>query len=150
MTFLMMAAVALTLSAGAEVRRARRAGRPPGGALGGRGADGDARSVGRRRVVAGALIKATGAVLLPFIVISRRRLAPILGAALAALVGALAAYAAFGVHGVNIVAALNRDAAFVSTDSFPTEVAHLFGKRGVFPDRPHAPEGRARRRSCCI
>ncbi|MFI5009622.1 MAG: hypothetical protein ACHQDY_05035, partial [Solirubrobacterales bacterium] len=84
-------------------------------------------------IVAGALIKATGAVLLPFIVLSRRRLAPILGAALALLVGALAAYAAFGVHGVNIVSALNRDAAFVSTDSFPTEVAHLFGKRGVFP-----------------
>ena len=26
-----------------------------------------------------------------------------------------------------------RDAAFVSTDSFPTEIAHLFGKPGVFP-----------------
>ena len=36
-------------------------------------------------------------------------------------------------HGVNIVAALNRDAAFVSTDSFATEIAHLFGKPGVFP-----------------
>jgi hypothetical protein len=84
-------------------------------------------------VVTGALVKATGAVLLPFMVISRRRLAPILGAALGALVGALAAYVAFGVHGVNIVAALNRDAALVSTDSFPTEVAHLFGKPGVFP-----------------
>jgi hypothetical protein len=107
MTFLMMAAVALTLS--------------------GRDAWAGA------SVVAGALIKATGAVLLPFIVLSRRRLAPVLGAALALLVGALAAYVAFGVHGVNVVSALNRDSAFVSTDSFPTEVAHLFGKRGVFP-----------------
>jgi hypothetical protein len=34
---------------------------------------------------------------------------------------------------VDIVSALNRDSAFVSTDSFPTEVAHLFGKPGVFP-----------------
>jgi len=34
---------------------------------------------------------------------------------------------------VNIVSALNRDAAFVSTDSFPTEIAHLLGKPGVFP-----------------
>jgi hypothetical protein len=107
MTLLMMAAVALTL-AGRE-------------------------SWAGASVVAGALVKATGAVLLPFMVISRRRLAPILGAALAALVGALAAYVAFGVHGVDVVAALNRDAALVSTDSFPTEVAHLFGKPGVFP-----------------
>ena len=36
-------------------------------------------------------------------------------------------------HGVNVVAALNRDAAFVSTDSFANEIAHLFGKPGVFP-----------------
>ncbi len=54
--------------------------------------------------------------------------------ALAMLVlGALVAYAVFGSDGVNVVAALNRDAAFVSTDSFPTEIAHLFGKPGVFP-----------------
>ena len=107
MTFLMMAGVALTL-AGRETWA---------------GAS----------VMAGALVKATGGVLLPFMVISQRRLAPIVGAALAALVGALVAYVAFGVHGVDIVAALNRDAALVSTDSFPTEVAHLFGKPGVFP-----------------
>jgi hypothetical protein len=111
MTLLMMAAVALTLA-----QREAWAG---------------------ASVVAGALVKATGAVLLPFMVLSselvRRRLAPIAGAALAVLVGALAAYVAFGSHGVNIVAALNRDAALVSTDSFPTEVAHLFGKPGVFP-----------------
>ena len=37
------------------------------------------------------------------------------------------------VDGINIVAALNRDAAFVSSDSFATEIAHLFGKPGVFP-----------------
>jgi hypothetical protein len=112
MTFLMMASVALVLADRSSIARDTWA-----GAL----------------VVTGALVKATGAVLLPFMVISRRRLAPIVGAALAALVGALVAYVAFGIHGVNIVAALNRDAALVSTDSFPTEVAHLFGKPGVFP-----------------
>jgi hypothetical protein len=84
-------------------------------------------------VVAGALTKATVAALLPFMVISKRRLAPIVGA-LVSLVGGLAiGYIAFGVHGINVVAALNRDAAFVSTDSFANEIAHLFGKPGVFP-----------------
>jgi hypothetical protein len=84
-------------------------------------------------VVAGALIKATVAVLLPFMIVSRRRLAPILGALAAIVLGAIAGYAAFGIHGIDLVAALNRDAAFVSTDSFATEIAHLFGKPGVFP-----------------
>jgi len=84
-------------------------------------------------VVAGALIKATVAVLLPFMVLSRRRLASVLGALAAAVLGALVAYAAFGVHGVDVVAALNRDAALVSTDSFANEIAHLLGKPGVFP-----------------
>jgi hypothetical protein len=84
-------------------------------------------------IVGGALIKATVAVLLPFMLLARRRLAPLLGALAAVFAGALVAYAAFGSHGVNIVAALNRDAAFVSTDSFANEIAHLFGKPGVFP-----------------
>jgi hypothetical protein len=84
-------------------------------------------------VVAGALVKATMAALLPFMILSRRRLAPILGAAAALAAGALVAWLAFGVHGLDVVAALNRDAAFVSTDSFATEIAHLFGKPGVFP-----------------
>jgi len=84
-------------------------------------------------IVAGALIKVTVAALLPFMIIARRRLAPVLGTLAAALVGAIVAYAAFGSHGVNVFSALNRDAAFVSSDSFPTEIAHLFGKPGVFP-----------------
>jgi alpha-1,6-mannosyltransferase len=84
-------------------------------------------------VVAGALVKVTVAVLLPFMVLARRSRAQLLGAAGAVGLGALIAYAAFGTHGVDVVAALNRDAAFVSTDSFPTEIAHLFGKPGVFP-----------------
>ncbi len=84
-------------------------------------------------VVAGALVKATVAVLLPFMILARRRLATILGAAGAIALAALIGYAVFGVHGIDLVAALNRDAAFVSTDSFATEIAHLFGKPGVFP-----------------
>ncbi|HSZ13587.1 MAG TPA: hypothetical protein VK790_06090 [Solirubrobacteraceae bacterium] len=84
-------------------------------------------------VVAGALVKATVAALLPFMVVARRRVAPILGALAALVLGALVGYVAFGIHGVNVVAALNRDSAFVSTDSFATEIAHLFGKPGVFP-----------------
>jgi Glycosyltransferase family 87 len=84
-------------------------------------------------VVAGALVKATVAVLLPFMILARRRLAPALGAIAALALGALAGYAAFGIHGIDIVSALNRDSAFVSTDSFPNELAHLFGKPGVFP-----------------
>jgi hypothetical protein len=84
-------------------------------------------------VVGGALVKATVAALLPFMILSQRRLAPILGALAALAAGALIALLAFGVHGLDIIAALNRDAAFVSTDSFATEIAHLFGKPGVFP-----------------
>jgi hypothetical protein len=84
-------------------------------------------------VVAGALIKATVAVLLPFMILSRRRLAPVLGAIGAIALGAIVGYAVFGIHGIDLVAALNRDAAFVSTDSFANEIAHLFGKAGVFP-----------------
>ena len=84
-------------------------------------------------VVAGALVKATVAVLLPFMIVSRRRLAPIVGAIAAIAAGALIGFLAFGVNGINVVAALNRDAAFVSSDSFATEIAHLFGKPGVFP-----------------
>lgn len=112
MTLLMMAAVSLTLT---TVRR------PAHDVYAG------------AAVVAAALVKATGIVLLPFMLLSQRKLAPLLGAAAAALGCALAAYIAFGVHGVDILSALNRDAAFVSTDSFPTEIAHLFGKPGVFP-----------------
>jgi Glycosyltransferase family 87 len=84
-------------------------------------------------VVAGALTKATVAVLLPFMILSRRRLAPVLGALAAVVFAGVIGYVVFGVHGINLVAALNRDAAFVSTDSFANEIAHLFGKPGVFP-----------------
>jgi alpha-1,6-mannosyltransferase len=107
MLLLMMAAVSLTLA----------------------GRDAAAGAV----LVGGALVKATVAALLPFMILSRRRLTPILGALVALALGAVIAYLAFGVHGLDVVSALNRDAAFVSTDSFAAEIAHLFGKPGVFP-----------------
>jgi alpha-1,6-mannosyltransferase len=84
-------------------------------------------------VVVGALVKATVAVLLPFMVLARRRSAAVYGALAALGLCALAGYLAFGIHGIDVVSALNRDSAFVSTDSFPNEIAHLFGKPGVFP-----------------
>ena len=84
-------------------------------------------------IVAGALVKATLGVLLPFMIVSRRRLAPVVGTLVAIAAGALIGFIAFGIHGIDIVAALNRDAALVSTDSFANEIAHLFGKPGVFP-----------------
>jgi Glycosyltransferase family 87 len=115
MMLAMMAAVSLTL----EAHPSRPSARREAGAA--------------AWVVAGALIKATVAVLLPFMILAKRRLAPIVCTIAAIAVGALVGYAAFGIHGIDVVAALNRDAAFVSTDSFATEIAHLFGKPGVFP-----------------
>ncbi len=112
MTLFMMVAVALTLTGELGSRREAWAG---------------------AAVIGATLVKATGIALLPFMLLARRRLAPLLGALGAALGCALVAYLVFGIHGVNIVSALNRDAAFVSTDSFPTEIAHLLGKPGVFP-----------------
>jgi alpha-1,6-mannosyltransferase len=140
MILLTMAAVALVLGSGARRGEAlgegdpvgRRADRGPPG-KGGARVIRRGEALGGAAVLAATLVKATGVVLLPFIVVSRRRLAPLLGAAGAAALGALVAYLVFGVHGIDLIAALNRDAAFVSSDSFPTEIAHLFGKPGVFP-----------------
>jgi Glycosyltransferase family 87 len=112
MLLAMMAAVSLTLAAEPGARREAGA-----AAL----------------VVAGALVKATVAVLLPFMIVSRRRIWPIVGTLAAVALGALVGYAVFGIHGIDLVSALNRDAAFVSTDSFANEIAHLLGKPGVFP-----------------
>jgi alpha-1,6-mannosyltransferase len=112
MLLAIMAAVTLTLGASASPRRAALAG---------------------AAVVAGALVKATAAAMLPFMLLSRRSRDPLAGAAVALALGALVGYAVFGVHGIDLVSTLNRDAAFVSPDSFATELAHLFGKPGVFP-----------------
>ncbi len=83
--------------------------------------------------VAGALVKTTAAALLPFMVLARRSWGTLLGALAAVLLTAIVTIPVFGLHGLDLVAALNRDAALVSTDSFATEIAHLLGKPGVFP-----------------
>jgi hypothetical protein len=83
--------------------------------------------------VAGTLVKTTAAALLPFMVLARRSWGTLLGALAAVLLTAIVTIPVFGVHGLDLVAALNRDAALVSTDSFATEIAHLLGKPGVFP-----------------
>jgi alpha-1,6-mannosyltransferase len=107
MTLFMMAAVSLTLA----------------------GRDAPAAAA----VVAGALIKTVAAALLPFMLLARRNRAGLLGALAMVVLVAIVSLPIFGLHGLNIIAALNRDAALVSTDSFATEIAHLFGKPGVFP-----------------
>lgn len=84
-------------------------------------------------LVAAGLTKATGIAPLPFLILSRRRAAPVFAAVGAAVLGLLLAYFAFGIHGANILSPLRRDAGFVSTDGFPTQFAHLLGKPGVYP-----------------
>jgi hypothetical protein len=107
MTAFMMAAVALTLA----------------------GRDAPAAA----SVVVGALVKTVAGAMLPFMVLARRNWATIVGAVAALVVAAIVTVPVFGVHGLNVIAALNRDAALVSSDSFATELAHLLGKPGVFP-----------------
>ncbi len=107
MTFFMMAAVAFVFS-----EREARAG---------------------ASVVAAGMVKATGAVLLPFMLLSRRKGSTLWGAVGALVAIAVVSYPVFGLHGLDVISALNRDAALVSTDSFPNEIAHLLGKPGVFP-----------------
>jgi hypothetical protein len=84
-------------------------------------------------VVAGTLVKATIATMLPFMILGRRRLSIVVGALLALVAGLLVAFLAFGVHGMDIVSVLNRNSAFVSSDSFAVQLAHLVGKPGVYP-----------------
>jgi alpha-1,6-mannosyltransferase len=112
MMFLMMGAVALVVAPRVTAGREATAG---------------------AALVAGALIKVTAGAVLPFMVLSRRKMPAVLGALAMAIVGVIVADAVFGIKGVDIFAALSRDSSFVSTDSFATEFAHLIGKPGVFP-----------------
>src|SRR5439155_23684364 len=82
-------------------------------------------------VVAGALVKVTVAALLPFMILARRTRAHLLGAGATFALGAFIAFAAFGSHWLDLVAALNRVASFFSSDSFLTSLAQLFVKLGV-------------------
>ena len=100
---------------------------------------------GAAAIVAGAAVKATAIVVLPFVVLARRRLSLLYGAAIALVVLGLISFLAFGVHGLDFVSVLKRNSTFVSSDSFPLEVAHLIGLPGRVPHRPH---DRARRPAC--
>jgi hypothetical protein len=90
-------------------------------------------AAGAAAVVAGAAVKATGAIALPFMVLGRRRPTAIGGAVTALALIAAVSLAVFGTHALDFLSVLKREASFVGTDSFPNEVAHLFGLPGVYP-----------------
>lgn len=90
-------------------------------------------AAGAASIVAGAAVKATGALALPFMVLGRRRLSAIAGAAVAIAAIGVVSLAVFGTHALDFLSVLKREASFVGTDSFPNEVAHLFGLPGVYP-----------------
>jgi hypothetical protein len=128
MTFFMMVAVALVVNEGKDPTNPSVAGSSSGG-----------RFLSNRQawagasVVAAGMVKATGAVMLPFMLLARRDWRTLAGAVGGLVAIAVVSYPVFGLHGLDVVSALNRDAALVSTDSFPNEIAHLLGKPGVFP-----------------
>jgi hypothetical protein len=130
MTFLMMAAVALVVSE--EHPTASTGPTDPGSLPWGRRLRNRQAWAGAA-VVAAGMVKATGAVLLPFMLLARRDWRTLTGAVGALVAIVVVSYPVFGLHGLDVISALNRDAALVSTDSFPNEIAHLLGKPGVFP-----------------
>lgn len=94
---------------------------------------GDRDALGGAAVMAAAAVKVTGGVVLPFIVVARRRLHAITGAAGAFVAIGVVSVALFGTHALDFLGVLKREASFVGSDSFPNEVAHLFGLPGVYP-----------------
>ena len=112
MMAMMMAGVTLSIATPATARR---------------------QAAGGAAVVAGVLVKATLGVMVPFLIVSKRRLAPIVGAIAALAVGLVIGYALFGTAGINLVAGLKREGHLVSSYSFAAQLAHLFGKAGVYP-----------------
>jgi alpha-1,6-mannosyltransferase len=112
MTALMMAGVTLAIATPTTARR---------------------EASGAAAIVAGVLVKATLGVMLPFLIVSKRRLAPIVGAITACAVGLLLGYSLWGLPGVNLVAGLQREGHLVSSYSVASQLAHLLGKAGVYP-----------------
>jgi alpha-1,6-mannosyltransferase len=88
---------------------------------------------GAAAIAAAALVKATAGVMLPFLVVSKRRLAPIVGAVGALVAGMLVGYALWGSAAFNVFAGLRREGALVSSYSFASQLSHLLGKPGVYP-----------------
>jgi hypothetical protein len=93
----------------------------------------DRDALGGAAVVAAAAVKATGAALLPFALLGRRRLSAVWGALAGLALIAVVADIAFGSHALDFLAVLKRETSYVGSDSFPNEVAHLFGLPGVYP-----------------
>lgn len=91
------------------------------------------RASGGAALVAAALVKATAAMVFPFQLAARRERAALLGGIAVLIVSLGAGYLAFGVNAVNEVALAGRDSGFVSPNSFTNEVAHLFGRAGLYP-----------------
>jgi glycosyl transferase family 87 len=99
---------------------------------------------GAATIVVTAAGKATAAVVLPYMLLARRRMNIVVGAVAGLVVISLVSYLVFGPTSLDFVSTLRRQQLFVSTDSFPTEVAHLLGYPGVFPvDRTIARGGMA-------
>ncbi len=92
---------------------------------------------GAAGVALGALIKAPAVAVLPYMLVGRRRISAVAGAAVALGLGLVSAYAAFGSHGIDLASGVNRDSAYVSVDSFANEIAHLLGKPGIYPADHH-------------
>ncbi|MGD0197692.1 MAG: glycosyltransferase 87 family protein [Solirubrobacteraceae bacterium] len=88
---------------------------------------------GAAAIVGGALVKATLAVMLPFLIVSKRRVAPIAGALAALAVGLAIGGVLWGTRGIDLVAGLGRESHLVSSYSFASQLAHLLGKAGVYP-----------------
>jgi alpha-1,6-mannosyltransferase len=88
---------------------------------------------GSAMIVFGAAVKATSVAVLPFMALGRRRVSVLTGTVAGIATIALIAFVGFGAHALDFVSVLRRQQSFVSTDSFPNEVAHLFGLPGVFP-----------------
>jgi hypothetical protein len=84
-------------------------------------------------LVAAALVKATAALVFPFMLVARRQRAALLGGIAVLIVSLAVGYLAFGVNAVNEVALAGRDSGFVSPNSFAAQVAHLFGLPGLYP-----------------
>jgi len=90
-------------------------------------------TLGAASVVAAAAVKATAVAVLPFMLLGRRRPGVVVGSAAALGAVGVVALLAFGIHSLDFVSVLRRQQSFVSFDSFPTELTHLFGLPGVFP-----------------
>ncbi len=95
-------------------------------------------------IVAGALVKATVGVLLPFMVLARRRMAPILGAAGALMLGALIGWVAFGVDGVEHRGRAQPRRRVRLQRQLRHRDRPSVRQAGRVPDRPRPAQGRAR------